>query len=129
MVQFQLQLPPENVTWLQDLVVDWCHKLSCTHKKLESFIGHLAQAATVIHPGWIILRSLFNLSLVSRPYHYMRLTAPVRADLQWWLQFLQVWNGMSFFPPSHTSHHVYSDASGHYGCGAFDVSSSWLKVM
>ena len=111
-VQFQLRLLLEKVTQLWGLVSDWCHERSCTRKELESFIGHLAHAATVICPGWIFLRSLFDLlSLVSRPYHYVRLTAPVRADLQWWLQFLQVWNGMSFFPPSRPSHHVYSDAS------------------
>ena len=128
-VQFQLRLPPEKVTRLRGLVVDWCHKRPCTLKELESFIGHLAHAATVIRPGRIFLRSLFDLlSLVSRPYHYMRLTAPVRADLQWWLQFLQVWNGTSFFPPSRPSHHVYSDASGSYGCGAFDVSCSRFKM-
>ena len=128
-VQFQLRLPPEKVTLLQGLVVDWCHKCSCTRKELESFIDQLAHAATVICPGQIFLRSLFNLlSLMSRPYHYMRLTAPVRADLQWWLQFLQVWNGMLFFPLSRPSHHVYSDNSGSYGCGAFDVSSSWFTV-
>ena len=127
-MQFQLWLPPEKVILLQDLVVDWCHKCLCTRKELESFIGHLARAATVICPGWIFLRSLFDFSLVSRPYHYVQLTAPLRADLQWWLQFLQVWNGTSFFPQSHPSHHVYSDASGSYGCGAFDVSSDWFKV-
>ena len=127
-VQFQLRLSPEKVTRLQGLVVDWWHKCSCTCKELESFIGHLAHTATVICPGQIFLQNLFNLlSLVSRPYHYMRLTAPVRADLQWWLQFLQVWNGMLFFPPSRPSHHVYLDASGSHGCGAFDVSSSWFK--
>ena len=129
MVQFQLRLLLEKVTQLWGLVSDWCHERSCTRKELESFIGHLAHAATVICPGWIFLWSLFDLlSLVSRPYHYVRLTAPVRADLQWWLQFLQVWNGMSFFPPSRPSHHVYSDASRSYDCGAFDVSFGWFKV-
>ena len=33
-----------------------------------------------------------------------------------------------FLLASHPSHHIYSDASGSYGCGAFDVSSDWFKV-
>ena len=90
-VQFQLQLLPKKVTWLWGLVFDWCLKYSCTHKDLESFIGHLAHAAIVIHPWQIFLRILFDLLLhMSKPYHYVQLTAPVKADLQWWLQFLQV---------------------------------------
>ena len=84
--QFQPWLPLE-VSRLRGLVFDWCHKRSCACKELESFIGHLAHATTVICPGQIFLRSLFDLlSRVSRLYHYMRLTALVRADLQ----FLQV---------------------------------------
>ena len=37
-------------------------------------------------------------------------------------------SGMLFFPPSCPSHYTYSDASGSYGCGAFEVSSGWFKV-
>ena len=123
LVQFQLRLPLEKVIRLRGLVGDWCHKCSCTGKELESFIGHLAHATTVNCSGWIFLWNLFDLlSLVSRLYHYVRLIAPVMTGLQWWLQFFQVWNGTSFLPPCHPSHHVYSDASKNYGCGAFDVS-------
>ena len=129
-VKFQLRLPPEKIDRLRALVQSWCLKQSCTRKELESFVGHLAHAATVIHPGRIFLRQLFSLlSRVSKPHHFIRLNASVRADLQWWSHFLQLWNGSSFFPSPTPSTHVYSDASGLYGCGAFERSVGWFKVQ
>ena len=126
-VKFQLRLPPEKIDRLRALVQSWHRKQSCTRKELESFVGHLAHAATVIRPGRIFLRQLFSLmSRVSKPHHFIRLNASVRADLQWWSHFLQLWNGSSFFPHPMPSTHVYSDASGLYGCGAFEC---WFKVQ
>ena len=126
-VLFQLRLAPEKVTWLK---MEWSRRRSCTCRELESFVGHLAHAATVIHPGRIFLRQLFCLLAgVHQPHHFVCLSSAIHADLQWWSHFLQVWNGTSFFPPPTPSSHVYSDASGSYGCGAFVASCGWFKVQ
>ena len=87
-----------------------------------SFIGHFTHATTVMCPGRIFLQSLFDL------LSHMCPGRTIIHALQLCLQFLQVWSGMSFFPPSCPSHHTYSDASGSYGCGAFEVSSGWFKL-
>ena len=74
-------------------------KKSCTHKELESFVGHLVHAARVICLGRIFLRSLFLLlSTTAKPHFHIHLNTSVRADLQWWHCFLQLWNGLSFSP-------------------------------
>ena len=39
----------------------WLDKKACTKKGLESFLGHLCHAATVVHPGRTFLRALFSL--------------------------------------------------------------------
>ena len=108
----------------------WQAKKSCTRKELESFVGHLAYAAMVICPGRIFLRSLFSLlSTTAKPHFHIRVNTSVRADLQWWLCFLQLWNGLSFFPLPSPSRHIYSDASGSFGCGAFDPATGWFQLQ
>ena len=62
---FQLQLPMEKLRRRQNKVFTWQSKKSCTSKDLESFVGHLAHAATVIRPGRIFLRPLFSLLSIS----------------------------------------------------------------
>ena len=75
---FELHLPSDKLTRLQDAVQQWVRKHACTQKELESFIGHLSHAATVIPLGRVFLRQLFP--LLSRG-HYIRLNLGARADL------------------------------------------------
>ena len=127
---FQLRLPLEKLIRLRSLVKVWQAKKSCTRKELESFVGHLAHAAMVIRLGRIFFRSLFLLlSTTARPHFHIRLNTSVCADLQWWHCFLQFWNGLSFFPLQSPSRHIYSDASGSFGCGAFDSTTCWFQLQ
>ena len=116
---FELQLPADKLHRLQALLSSWCARKSCTKKELESLLGHLSHAATVVCPGRTFLHQLFSLlHLTKAPHHFVCLGAGARADLVWWKCFLQSWSGSSFFPLPNPSHNVYSDASGTYGCGA-----------
>jgi len=46
-----------------------------TRKKLESLLGHLSQAATVVQPGQTFLRKLCALLQESKvPHHFVRLS-------------------------------------------------------
>ena len=83
-------------------------------------MGHLSHAATVIRQGRPFLRDLFQLLSVARqPHHFVWLTRGAKADILWWLYFLKRWDGRSFFPQGVPSVHVYTDASGSFGCGGF----------
>ena len=129
-VRSQLSLPVEKVQRLREILRQWRRKRACTRKELESLLGHLCHAATVIHPGRIFLRHLFSLlSRVSNPSHFIRLNVEARTDIVWWQCLLLQWNGLSFFPPHAPSCHVYSDASGSFGSGAVcRESNSWFKL-
>jgi len=51
----QLRLPPQKLERVRDPAKAWMVKKSCTRRELESLIGHLAHAATIIQPGRIFL--------------------------------------------------------------------------
>ena len=127
---FELRLPRDKLQRLKELITRWSTKRFCSRTELESLVGHLSHAASVIRQGRVFLRQLFPLlSLDRAPHHYIRLNAGVRADLAWWNSFLQEWNGQSFFPPPHHSVEVVSDASGSFGCGAFSVGAGWFQIQ
>lgn len=126
--RFELRLPADKLTRLQGLLREWLHKRSATRKELESLLGHLSHAATVIRAGRPFLRQLFSLlSVVRAPHHFIRLNVGARADLAWWRCFLRDWNGSSFFPAPTPSFDVVSDASGSFGCGAFSQHFGWFQ--
>lgn len=128
---FQLSLPRGKVERLQELLQRWRGRKCCTKKDLESFLGHLCHAATVVRPGRIFLRSLFSLlSRVANLNHFVRLNIESRADISWWQCLLNHWNSRSFFPPPSPSIHIYSDASGSFGCGAYDADrNEWFQLQ
>ena len=127
---FQVKLPHEKLTRLRDLIRGWHGRRSCTRREMESLLGHLSHAATVVRPGRLFLRQLFALlPTAPKPHHHIRLNRSVRADLHWWDFFLKSWNGISLFPPVAPSVDVYSDASGSCGCGAFDPDCGWFNTL
>ena len=125
----QLRLPSDKLQRLQVMLVDWQCRRSVNHKELERLLGHLAHAARVIRPGRVFLRELFTLLAVAKRSGWVRLNLTARADIKWWQHFLQSWNGVSLFPPADPTVHVYSDASGTFGCGAFNLSLGWFQLQ
>ena len=126
---FKLRLPAEKLSHLQLLLQSWLGKRSCTRRELESLLGFLSHAGTVITQGCPFLRDLFSLlSLDRASHHYIRPNQGARADLLWWKMFLQDWNGSSFFPVPTPSIEVISDASGTYGCGGFALAHGWFQL-
>ena len=128
-IKQELRLPLEKIERLQALLQSWGSKRTCTRKELQSFLGYLSHAATVIRPGRTFLRELFRLLHgLKAPHHHVHLSAGARADIAWWRCLLQHWNGTSFFPLATASSHVFSDASGTFGCGAIVKNVGWFQV-
>ena len=126
---YELRLPSDKLNRLQALLDRWLPRRSCTKKDLESLIGHLSHAATVVRPGRTFLRQFFTLlNTVNAPHHFIHLNASARADLLWWKCFLQDWNGTSLLPLPSPSVHVYSDASGSWGCGTLVQGTGWFQL-
>ena len=115
---------------MQALLRWWAPRRSCTCKELESLLGNLSHAATVVLLGHTFLRQLFSLLHVAKaPHHFIQLTVGAKADLTWWRCFLQIWNGSSFFVLPEPSKHVYSEASGSFGCGAVSLTLGYVQLQ
>ena len=82
------------------------------------------QAISSAPSVYLLLQLLPNLIII-----YVHLNLSVQANLHWWLHHLQSWNGLSFFPPPLPLVHVYSDASGSFGCGMFSRPHGWLQLQ
>ena len=128
--KFELRLRLDKLAHLSQLIRTWVDKKSCTRKELESLLGHLSHAATVIPQGRTFLRSLFSLlPHTHAPHHKVRLNFGARADVKWWATFLNDWNGKSFFPVPSASIEVTSDAPGGFGCGGFSIPHGWFQIQ
>ena len=77
---FQLRPPLQKLSHLQSMAGEWVNKHYCQRNDLESLLGHLSHAATVVQQGHTFLRELFT--LLARPrgaYHFIHMGAKARA--------------------------------------------------
>ena len=129
----EIRLPQAKLREIPRLISTWVGRKSCSRKELESLVGQLGHASRVVAPGKTFMRQLFELLAgVRQAHHHIRLNAAFRSDLLWWATFLDTWNGvamMQSYSRSQPAHQVWTDASGHFGCGAVcPTSGAWLQL-
>ena len=126
----EIRLPRAKLEELRVLLQQWRGRKSCTRKELESLTGKLAHAAKAVKPGKTFLGRMFRLLGGVRKAHYrVRLNLSFRSDILWWDTFAASWNGVSLLKPTaEECVHVWTDASGAFGCGAFvPASQDWFQ--
>ena len=128
-VAMELRLPADKLARLHNLIDHWLNKRAASKRELQSIIGHLSHAATVVRPGRTFLRMLIEASKIPKqPDHFARLNTQCRADIAWWSLFLHHWNGRSYMPSEEITATSTSDASGSWGCGAIASNHHWFQL-
>ena len=81
-IKQELRLPEEKLRRLLETLSQWERRKSCTCKELESSIGSLQHACTVIQPGRTFMRTAIPLLKVAKhQHHHIRLSNELRTDL------------------------------------------------
>ena len=60
-VRFELTLPPHELECIRELVRSWRGRRSGRHNDLDSLLGHLSHAATIIQHGRVFLCHLYDI--------------------------------------------------------------------
>ena len=110
----EARLPSDKVLRCVNLLSAFLTRKKVTLQELQSLIGLLNFACSVVLPGRAFLRRLIDLTVgIKRLQHLVRLNSAVKSDLRVWLTFLSDFNGCSFF-----MHEGWGIRSGALGFGA-----------
>ena len=94
----QLILPEQKLCEIKDALQAAKQKEKMTKREMQSLAGKLNFAARVIYGGRTFLRRLIDaINTLNRPYHHKRVTQSMRKDIHWWIEFMQTFNGVTFF--------------------------------
>ena len=113
----EARLPPQKLSKARDLVTTLTKRRSVTLYELQSATGYLAFCAKVIPVGRSFLRRLYDGAVPGR--QLIPITVEMQHDLRWWNNFLPKWNGISLILKERAVRHLWTDASGTKGQGAF----------
>ena len=126
-VALEIHLPQDKLSQLKSVLQSWRGRKACRKRELLSLTGTLSHASKAVRVDRTFLRQLIDLSTVVKHLdHFIRLSLSARADLEWWYCYSSSWNGISMMIAINKADpHVTltSDASGSWGCGAFQVQS------
>lgn len=97
-VKNEARLPQEKVEKSLSAIRSMFSRKKVTLKELQSLLGLLNFACSVVVPGRVFLRRLINLTIgILQSHHLIRLTLEAKKDLRIWETFLGSFNGKSFF--------------------------------
>lgn len=144
-----VSIPPDKLSEIRLAINSVFGLRALSYKKLASLIGKLSFAARCVQASRPFLRRMWNLiKTVKSGFRNSRivLSNSFWLDLHWWNQFLESWNGVSFwsFHGSASSADItmYSDASatgfgvhfldssfyGHWNNRQISRSSQWREL-
>ena len=124
----ELRLPDDKLASLKIELRTFRGRKRASKKQLQSLVGKLNWAASVVHGGRVFLRRIINtICSLKHDSHRARLGPTVMADIQWWENFIESFNGKSFILEDRPVSAVYTDActeggGGHWGSNWFYVN-------
>ena len=121
-LNLEARLPMEKVDKILGVIRSHIPRKRVKLKEIQSLIGLLNFACSVITPGRVFIRRLINLTVgVRRAHHSIRVTMETKRDLRLWETFLASFNGKSFFLDeawlTSVNLKVYTDAAQSRGYG------------
>ena len=94
-----MQITPDRLKEIRELLLLWLGKRNTTLKDLQSLLGKLNFAASTVRAGRIFISRLIN-NLKEFPSKGKRkITQEMRKDIEWWIQFMENFDGITIMPP------------------------------
>ena len=116
---FTLSVTEDRVQDLLTELSSWSSREFYTLKQLQSLLGKLSFVAACVKPSRIFMSRLLNsLRVFPSKRARLKVSADIKADIAWWLDFLPIFNGTSFIKPLHWEFddlQFTTDASLHAG--------------
>ena len=128
-IHWKASLPLQKVKSYRSEVAIFLERNKITQKQLQSLVGKLSFASLVVPARAFLRRLIDKINTVKKPFHFIKVTKEMRCDLSMWLEFLDHYNGVTYFralgvlPSTHLN--MGADASKK-GYGAV-FGSSWVQ--
>ena len=121
-----LKLPLDKAQAFKQLLHQFRTKRRASLKQLQRLAGKLQWATHVVRGGRIYLqRVLATMRKLAKPSHKVVLSSEFHADIDWWLHFMDRFNGKRFNFKHTFSHHIATDASLTGGGAILDHGADW----
>ena len=95
-VSMSRELPEEKCQEIKDLLHQVYPRRKIKRRELQSLVGKLSWASQCVQGGRTFIRRLIDpIAQLKSPWHRTRVTQDMKEDIEWWMRFLDVFNGLT----------------------------------
>ena len=98
LIKMEYRVPEDKLQRAREMARKWAKRKSGVVRDVLSVIGSLGFCASVIRPGRLFLRRLYDLTGGVPVHKHVHLTREARLDLTWWANVLDWHNGIAAIP-------------------------------
>ena len=123
-----IRIPQEKIDKLRSMIQPIILKKKVKVKHLESLTDLMAFCSKALPSSRAFIRRFYDILAsikVKKPYYKVQINNEMKCDPQLWLQFLENFNGVVYFPEkewvSNETLQLFTDSTGceYLGCGAY----------
>ena len=127
-VNMSLSMPNDKLKEVM-LAVDRYHNARSINKRqLQSLVGKLVNVAKCVDPARAFIARLLDALRAFGDRQFIKVTQEMRADLQWFREFVYEWNGTSLIPAV-TPHKIIQVDACLTGIGAMDGTRAYAACV
>ena len=105
-----LSIPTDKLNEVVQAVNRYYTAKSINKRQLQSLVGKLVHVAKCVEPARAFIACLLDALRAFGDRPYIKVTDDMRADLGWFREFVQDWNGISLIPPAAPHRVIQVDA-------------------
>ena len=105
-----VSIPPEKIAHINESILLWQAKTTCTRKQLQSLLGHLLYIHKCVKPSRFFVNRMLQLLRNEYDSETITLTGDFHRDLRWFTKFMAVYNGISLYDHKPIAHTIELDA-------------------
>ena len=98
-ITMTMQITPDRLDEIKELLQQWMEMKSATLNQLQSLLGKLNFAASTVRAGRIFVSRLINALKEFPKKGQRKISKSMRKDIQWWINFMEEFDGITIMPP------------------------------
>ena len=126
-ITMTLQITPKWLSEIKQIIKVWLGKDEAMLRELQSLLGKVNFAASMVRAGCIFVSRLINALKEFPEKGRHKISKEIWKDLEWWNQFMEQYDGVSIMLPKNlnTPDEVFSSES----CGGYSNGEAFYAVF